>query len=181
MSKKEILAKGKYLALIKHDQYEYVERVLGTGIAIVFAITDSKEIILVEQYRKAVDARCIELPAGIINDTGSKESTLAGAKRELLEETGYEAEKINFMGCFPVSVGITSGLYNIFIASGLRKTGPGGGDATENITVHNVPFEELSDFIRKKSFEGFHIDLKIFAVSYMYDRKLEALTKNIQP
>ncbi len=181
MSKRKILAKGNYLALIKEDNYEYVERVNATGVAIIFAITANDEIILVEQYRKAVDARCIELPAGLINDTAVKETTLEGARRELLEETGFEASQLDFVGCFPVSSGMSANYYNIYIATQLKRISNGGGVEDENITTHVVPLKQLEQFIKKKSVNGFHIDWKIFAGAFMFQNKILNLTKNIQP
>lgn len=98
MSHQETLGSGKYLKLIKQDNYEFVLRVNSSGVVIIFPITDQNQVVLVEQYRPAVHAKCIELPAGLINDEQSDETTLEGAKRELFEETGYKSNRFQFLG-----------------------------------------------------------------------------------
>ena len=84
-----ILHSGKFLALIKEGHWEYVDRVNGSGAAIILAETTDQKILLVEQYRIPVHARTIELPAGIIGDEpgSSNESWAEAARRELLEES----------------------------------------------------------------------------------------------
>src|SRR3954463_1841069 len=88
------LFQGKYLALVKEGHWEYADRVGATGAAIIVAVTPENKLLLVEQFRIPVHARTIELPAGITGDTGTSESDAEAAKRELLEETGFEAKKI---------------------------------------------------------------------------------------
>ena len=87
---------SKFLALIKEGHWEYVDRVNATGAALIAAVTPENKLLLVEQYRIPVHARTIELPAGIIGDEpgGADESNAEAARRELLEETGYAAGRI---------------------------------------------------------------------------------------
>src|SRR5436190_22227688 len=88
------LFKGKFLALVKEGHWEYADRVGATGAAIILAVTPEQKLLVVEQYRIPVHSRTIELPAGITGDEGEDESDADAAKRELLEETGYEAAKV---------------------------------------------------------------------------------------
>src|SRR4051794_7804257 len=87
---------GKFLALVKEGQWEYAERTNATGAAIIVAVTDEQKLLLVEQYRIPVHVRTIELPAGIIGDDpgNGDEAHAEAARRELAEETGYEAGHI---------------------------------------------------------------------------------------
>src|SRR5690349_16279251 len=102
------LFKGKFLALVKEGRWEYAERVGATGAAIILAVTPEEKILLVEQYRIPVHATTVELPAGITGDSGENESDAEAAKRELLEETGWQAGKIEELTTGPASSGLTS-------------------------------------------------------------------------
>src|ERR1700744_3133930 len=104
------LHSSKFLALIKEGHWEYVDRVNATGAALIAAVTAEEKILLVEQYRIPVHARTIEMPAGIIGDEpGTSDETHAeAARRELLEETGYAADKMEAVTTGPACSGITS-------------------------------------------------------------------------
>jgi len=162
---KTTLHTSKFLALIKEGHWEYVDRVNATGAALILAVTVEQKILLVEQYRIPVHARTIELPAGIIGDEpgSSNESHAAAARRELLEETGYAAEKIEALTTGPACSGITSERVTLFRASGLRRIGKGGGVAQEDITVHEVPLAEIVAWLDAKGRTGVLIDPKVYA------------------
>src|SRR5437899_887208 len=107
---KKILHAGRVLALVKEGRWEYAERLKVTGAAIIVAVTDEQKFLLVEQYRIPVHSRTIELPAGIIGDEPDcgNESHAEAARRELLEETGYDADRIEAITTGPTSSGLTS-------------------------------------------------------------------------
>jgi len=153
---------NKFLALIQEGRWEYVDRVNATGAALIVAVTAEQKILLVEQYRIPVHARTIELPAGIIGDEpgGANESHAEAARRELLEETGYAAEKIEALTTGPACSGITSERVTLFR---LRRTGKGGGVAHEDITVHEVPLAEIGFWLEAKAKTGVLIDPKVYA------------------
>src|SRR5262245_51681449 len=104
---KTTLFAGKYLALVKEGHWEYADRVNATGAAIIAAVTEAGALLLVEQQRIPVHARTVELPAGIIGDEPdfSGEENTDAARRELLEETGYEAGEIQALTHGPASSG----------------------------------------------------------------------------
>src|SRR5512141_2747282 len=93
------LHSGKFLALVKEGVWEYADRTNATGAAIIVAVTEEQKLLLVEQFRIPVHARTIELPAGIIgDDPGSRDELHAEAAcRELVEETGFEAEEMKLV------------------------------------------------------------------------------------
>jgi ADP-ribose pyrophosphatase len=165
---KTTLCAGKYLALIKEGHWEYAHRTNATGAAIIAAVTDEQKLLLVEQYRIPVHARTIELPAGIIGDEpgGRDESHAEAARRELMEETGYEAGHIVALTHGPASAGLGSEVVTLFRAMRLHRVGGGGGVAHEDITVHEVPLSEVRGWLDAKAKSGVLIDPKVYAGLY---------------
>ncbi len=142
-------------------EWEYVVRPGRIQAAIILAITDANEVVLVEQYRPPFGCTAIELPAGLIGDENAGEAALASAQRELLEETGFEADSWQALGEFASSAGVIGETHHFFRASGLRRTAAGGGVGNENITVHLVPLAELSAFIAAARARGAAIDTRL--------------------
>jgi ADP-ribose diphosphatase len=165
---KTTLHTGKFLSLVKEGHWEYAERVNATGAGVIVAVTNDQKILLVEQYRIPVHARTIELPAGIIGDEAgcSNESHAEAARRELREETGYDAEQIEILTTGPSSGGLTSELVTLFRASRLRRVGAGGGIAHENITVHEVPLKDVFTWLATKAKADVLIEPKVYAGLY---------------
>ena len=166
---KEMLFKGKFLALVKEGRWEYCDRVNATGAAIIAAVTPENKLLLVEQFRIPVNARTIELPAGIIGDEPDA-SDEAAAARELLEETGYQPAHIKAVTTGPASSGLTSETVTLFIATDLKKVHKGGGVAHEEITVHEVALSEVHEWLDQKAKDGFLIEPKVYAGLYFLQR-----------
>ncbi len=169
---KTTLHAGKFLALVQEGHWEYAERTNASGAAIIVAVTDERKLLLVEQYRIPVHARTIELPAGIIGDEpgNDEEDHVEAARRELIEETGYEAGQIEALTSGPASGGLTSETVTLFHATKLRRVGAGGGVAHENITVHEAPLAEIHEWLEARSRSGLLIDPKIYAALYFIQR-----------
>jgi ADP-ribose pyrophosphatase len=165
---KTTLCGGKFLSLVREDRWEYAERVNTTGAAIIAAVTEEGHLLLVEQYRIPCHARTIELPAGIIGDDpgAGSESHAEAARRELLEETGYAAGKMEELVTGPASSGVTSELVTLFRATQLRRVHAGGGIEHEEITVHEVPLNDVRGFLLEKSRAGVLVDPKVYAGLY---------------
>src|SRR5262249_11216115 len=146
------LSTGRFLAHVREGHWEYAERISATGAAIIVAVTTEGKLLLVEQYRIPCHARTIELPAGIIGDEpgGGDESHKEAARRELLEETGYVADAIEPLVTGPASSGLASELVTLFRATGLRRTGTGGGVGHEEIVVHEVALTEVERWLEQK-------------------------------
>ena len=148
---------GKYLRMVTDDGWEYVERCGGMTAVVIVAMHDGKYI-LVEQARVPIGKRrCIELPAGLVGDEDDKgiEET---AIKELEEETGYLAERVERLGEFFSSPGMVAEGYTLVRAHGVR---PGGTKIEEDITVHLVAPGEVASFIAAKRAEGLAIDTKL--------------------
>ncbi|MEA3038890.1 MAG: ADP-ribose pyrophosphatase [Sphingomonadales bacterium] len=152
---------GQYLKVTKQGTWEYVSRTRGINAAVILAI-DEGHVILIEQYRVPVGARCVELPAGLVGDETAGEAIEAAAIRELEEETGYRAERMVDLGRFQSSPGMTSEAFTLLRAEGLTRVGEGGGiGAHEDIEVHRVALQAVSAFIEAKRAQGASVDVKL--------------------
>jgi len=165
----DVLFEGHFFRVKKKDHWEYVERCKSSGIVAILAITDNRELILVEQFRVPVNKRVIEIPAGLAGDIEGKENEVLAeaAKRELLEETGYEAQRMEYLIEGPSSAGLSNEVITFFRAHALKKIAQGGGDESENIQVHTVPLVELKTWIETRRQEGCLVDYKVFAALYL--------------
>jgi ADP-ribose pyrophosphatase len=165
---KEILAQGKYLRLVREGTWEYSERVGTTGIVAMVPVTDAKEIVLVEQYRVPTKALVIEIPAGLVGDKAGQEdeSLELAARRELEEETGFRAGKMQRVLEGPSAAGSSNSVITFYVATELVRTGPGGGDEHEDITVHVVPLVGAMAWLQGQVKQGKVLDPKIFAGLY---------------
>ena len=160
-----IVAEGRYLRLIERGGWEFVARRNTTGIVVLVAVTDEGRLVLVEQWREPVGARVIELPAGLAGDIpdSADEALAVAAQRELVEETGYEARELEHVVDAPSSPGLTSETYSIFRARGLVRVSAGGGDASEDIVVYEVPLAGAEAWLAERAKGGTMVDLKVYA------------------
>ena len=165
---KVTLCEGKHLRLVARDGWEYVERAKTTGIVAILAVTDEQQMVLIEQYRRSVERLVIELPAGLAGDIDGAEAEdlLSAAQRELREETGYEGRQFESLFEGPPSAGATSEVISFFRATGLRRVGPGGGEGTERIRVHEIPLPAAEQWLQQKQRQGVLIDPKVYAGLY---------------
>jgi len=159
---------GKWITLCERDGWEYASRRHRADVVIVMAVTPQQELLMVEQYRIPIQASTIELPAGLVGDIAghSNESLRQAAMRELEEETGYRAQSLELLLSGPTSAGLTDEQVHMFRAHGCCQTGAGGGDASEDISVHKVPLTELPQWLQHRQQEGRQLDPKIFAALY---------------
>jgi ADP-ribose pyrophosphatase len=163
-----LLYSGTYLRVIKKEQWEYVERTHSNEAVVILAVTEDRKLILTEQFRIPVGQDVVELPAGLLNDPGSVagEKKEEAAKRELFEETGYEAEEMELITSGPPSAGLSSEIAIFFGASGLKKTGKGGGVGSEKIIVHEVKLKEVEGWLQGMEAQGKLVDPKVYAGLY---------------
>lgn len=167
----ETLYAGRFLCLRRRMGWEYAERTNPQGAVVIVAVTPEDRVLMVEQYRVPIQSRTLEFPAGLVGDQTAfaDESWRESAQRELLEETGWAAERIDSIMCGPSSAGMTTELMHFVRASGLKQINAGGGDPSENIVVHEVPRAEVAAFVAGKMAAGYAIDPKVYAGIYFLD------------
>jgi ADP-ribose pyrophosphatase len=157
---------GKYVTAKTRGRWEYVSRSRGIRAAVILAVDAENHVILVEQFRVPLDRNCIELPAGLIGDHDdvAGEDALVAAARELEEETGYRAGRIEPLGEFWSSPGMVTESFTLLRAHDLEQVGPGGGVDGENITVHRVALAALPQFIDARRAIGDAIDVRLLTL-----------------
>ena len=160
-----IVWQGRFVVAKTKGKWEYVSRARNIRAAVILAVEDG-HVLLVEQFRMPLDRVCIELPAGLIGDDAddSDESAETAAGRELEDETGYRAAKIETIGEFWSSPGMVTESFTLLRATGLTKVGPGGGTPGENITVHRVALDGLEEFLATRRAMGNAIDVRLLTL-----------------
>lgn len=156
----ETMWEGRFLRMRRAGRWEYVSRTRDMQAAVILAVEDG-HVLLVEQFRVPLGARCLELPAGLVGDEVAGEAILPAALRELEEETGYRAAEAIEAGRFASSPGMVSETFTLVVAKGLRRVSDGGGVDGEDISVHRVPLADLAGFVEAKRAEGVTIDVKL--------------------
>jgi len=108
----------------------------------VIPVTIENEVVLVEQYRYGIEAPTLEIPGGMV-DPG--ESPKESAERELLEETGYRANKWESLGKVSANPAIMNNFTHMYLAGGCRFEGAENPDMHERINVHLLPIDDFLD------------------------------------
>jgi ADP-ribose pyrophosphatase len=148
---------GKYIRMVTRGGWEYVERCGGVEAVVILAEHEGK-IILIEQSRVPLGGRIsLELPAGLVGDEDDKgvEET---AVKELEEETGFTATRIERLGEFFSSPGMVAEGFHLVRAHGVR---PCGSPVEEGIEVHLVERERIAEFVAERRAAGVAIDVKL--------------------
>jgi ADP-ribose pyrophosphatase len=158
----EDLFEGEHLVFRRRQGWEYVEHRRAKESVMVLARTSDGAVVLVEEFRPAVDAPVVCLPAGLVGDEGPEDAESA-ARRELSEETGYEAGALEILGRGPGSAGMSSEIVNFYFAPGVRRAGPQGDRESREIRVHVVPLAGLAAWAREREAEGILVDPKVWA------------------
>ncbi len=159
-SRGQIVWQGKFVVAMRDGQWEWAERARGLGAVVILAVDDG-HILLVEQFRVPLGRRTVELPAGLVGDDNTGETIETAAIKELREETGWIAERVERMGTFASSPGMVSETFELVRASGLRDSGEA---PEEGIALHRVALTGLPTFLAHKRSEGLMVDVKLLAV-----------------
>jgi len=153
----EVQWAGKYIRIVKRGSWEYVERCSGMSAVVILAEIEGK-VILIEQSRVPLDGRtCLELPAGLVGDEDDKgvEET---AVKELEEETGHTAARIERLGFFYSSPGMVAEGFDLVRAHGVA---PCGTPVEFGIETHFVERDKVAEFVEQRRAAGVAIDVKL--------------------
>jgi ADP-ribose pyrophosphatase len=151
---------GKYLRAMKAGRWEFASRTNDVRAVVILAEHDGR-VLLVEQHRVPIGARCIEFPAGLVGDEDPGATIEQTAVKELEEETGFTAARIERLGDFHSSPGMVAESFTLVRATGLRKISDGGGNEHEDIVVHLVERDRVREFIAERRGEGVAVDAKL--------------------
>jgi len=167
-STRRILAETRYLRLVDIDGWTFVERANARAVVVIVPLTAERRLLFVEQYRIPLGGKVIEFPAGLVGDEPGREQEdlIEAARRELLEETGYQAATLRLVSTSATSPGMTNEMVRFILASDLTKVGAGGGTPAENIRVHEVALGEARAWLRERERQGTPLAAKIFAGLY---------------
>ncbi len=167
---KKTLWKGKFMSAVEITYrdargivrtWEALERVGIGGIVVMVALTPLGNVILEKQFRPPMGRDVIELPAGLV-EAGEKMED--AARRELIEETGWAAGKLEFLAEGPISTGASTESLRAYLCTELKHVGKNGGDDNEIIEVIEVPLGNAQEFLRQQQIKGTLVDLKVFGL-----------------
>jgi len=115
----------------------------------IVALTKNNEVVLIRQYRHGVQEVLWEIPGGVVEDS---EDPLEGVKRELLEETGYTAHEFIPVGKLYPNPALQTNTMYCYLAVGAEKIAEQRLDDGEDIEVHLVPLDELTQMTKRGEF-----------------------------
>lgn len=148
---KETAYDGKLFKVVKEkvrlpDGRERPREIVVHPGAVALVVVDNQErLVMVRQYRRATDSVLLEIPAGT-REQG--EEAEACARREVLEETGFSAGKVERLGGFYSAPGFCTEFLECYLLTDLSE-GQSGGDEDENIEIEHLTFNEALDSIRR--------------------------------
>ena len=138
------------------------------GAAAVVPVLPDGRLIMVRQYRNALDRYTLEIPAGGLN--GADEPTKTAAARELEEETGYRSEDVDFLISIRTTVAFCNEKIDIYVAHNLIKTHQ-HLDEDEFINVEAYTVDELMDMIYDTTIQDSKTGCAIMTYAHKYLRK----------
>ena len=140
---------------------------------LMLALTPDKEVVMVRQYRHGIERVCLELPGGLVDP--ADDSPSVSARRELLEETGYQANKITLMGeCFPQPA-ILSNKCFFYLAPNVVEIQSPQLDAGEDIEIVKVPLKDIAAKIENKEIDH---GMVLLAFSFLWMKTRQEKEKN---
>lgn len=143
----------------KHSKREIIKH---PGAVAILAITDDNKIVMVEQFRKALERTIVEIPAGKLEK--GEEPALC-ARRELEEETGYECASLEWLISFYTSPGFADEIVHLYVAKGLvKKKDPAVLDEDEFVNMEELTLAEAVQYMKDQKI----YDAKtVYAVQYL--------------
>lgn len=177
----EVLCEGRFLRLVRRTVpggvWEYAERVGVQDVVLMFAIDAQGRVPLVRQYRAPVQSEVWELPAGLCDTPEPMERT---AIRELEEECGFTAHRVEHLMRAPASQGAASTLLDFYLLINLEPVEGVTGDEIFPIETHWVPLDGLEDFVMDRMAQGEMVDVRILAALRCAERRLRVKKDSVR-
>lgn len=130
--------------------------------ATALAVTTDNKVIMVRQYRHPINDVIMELPGGFVDPGEDFETAM---QRELLEETGYSFEKVEWVGRVAANPGVLNNFTELFLATGGVKTHEQKLDQNEEIEVVEMGMKDLHQMmLRQEVVQSLHLSCLFFAL-----------------
>lgn len=127
----------------------------------IIALTENQDVVLVEQYRAGIHESTLEIPGGMVDEN---EAPLEAARRELLEETGYQSENWLLLGKTSANPAFMNNYTSIFLAEECVKAGEQQLDGNEDIDIHLL---ELDRFLKLVQNSTVHHSVVVAAAAHL--------------
>ena len=134
----------------------------------VIAVTEEKEIVVIQQYRHGLGESIYEIPAGVCDSTDK--DPMESAKRELMEETGFGEGVWSLLMSTSPNPGTNTNMCYCFLALDVKKVSSQHLEATEDIEVTLMSIEEVKDLLNKDLFKQAMNTAPLW--KYFYQNKL---------
>jgi ADP-ribose pyrophosphatase len=127
-----------------------------------FALTKEGKVLMVKQYRHGIGELCIELPGGVVDEG---ETWQDGIKRELLEETGYRFETLEYLGKICANPSTTNNYMHMFLAREGEKVAEQKLDELEDVEVLVMDVDEVKQLVKEnKIIQSLHVNCIFYAL-----------------
>ena len=138
--------------------------------ATALALTEDRQVIMVKQYRHAIEDICLELPGGCVDE--EDKSFQAAIARELLEETGYSFTHYEYLGKISPNPSTNNNWMHMFLATGGKKTNEQALDENEEIEVELYSLDKLKSLIHeKKIVQAMHVTCILYGLEKLGELK----------
>ena len=128
-----------------------------------FALTKDGRVVMVKQYRHGIGEVGIELPGGVADEGETPEEA---ARRELLEETGYQFDSFTYLGKISANPSTTNNYMHMFLATGGEKVVEQSLDETEELEAVFYTMDEIKQLLREnKIVQALHVSCIFYALN----------------
>jgi len=176
---KKVVFEGRYLRVAEKNVvnrqgenffWETIERknIYGEGAVVIIGLTRDRELILENNWRAAIESFVIQFPAGLTDVPGENEEQ--AARREVLEETGYEAKKLIPVILSPMAPALTATRARHFFAPDVEFRGKARNEDVEAIEVLKIPVEQVNNFLLNLP-AGVELDLRVPGILWVLKNK----------